>query len=91
MLPYLLNNFEIQKYCQNESRFKGAYSRDNRTEIKDGAYIMNLDEYSDIETHWVALNVHNDDVTHLDSFGVEHIPKEIKKNYKWFFVLCFGK
>ena len=91
MLPYLLTNFEIQKYCQNESRFKGAYSRDNRTEIKDGAYIMNLDEYSDIETHWVALNVHNDDVTHLDSFGVEHIPKEIKKNYKWFFVRCFGK
>ena len=37
MLPYLLTNFEIQKYCQNESRFKGAYSRDNPTEIKDGA------------------------------------------------------
>ena len=40
---------------------------------------MNLDEYSDIGTHWVALNVHNDDVTCFDSFGVEHISKEIKK------------
>ena len=39
---------------------------------------MNLDEYSDIETHWVALYAHNNDVTYLDSFGVEHIPKGIK-------------
>ena len=44
----------------------------------DGAYIINLDEYSDIGTHWVALNVNNNDVTYFDSFGVEHIPKEIK-------------
>ena len=54
MLPHPLTNFEIQKY-QNESRFSGAYSRDNLTKIKDGAYIINLDECSDIGTHWVAL------------------------------------
>ena len=45
--------------------------------IKDGAYTINLDEYSDIGTHWVALNVNNNDATYFDSFGVEHIPKEI--------------
>ena len=44
----------------------------------DGAYEINLDEYSDIGTHWVALQVHNNDVTDFDSFGVEHIPEEIK-------------
>ena len=44
---------------------------------RDGAYIVNLDEYSDIGTHWVALHVNNN-VTYFDSFGVEHIPKEIK-------------
>ena len=55
MLPYPLTNFEIQKYYQNESRFNGVYSRDNLTEIKDGAYVINLNEYSDIRTHWVAL------------------------------------
>ena len=44
----------------------------------DGAYIINLDEYSGIGTHWVTLYVHNDDVTYFDFFGVEHIPKEIK-------------
>ena len=49
-----------------------------KPKIKDEAYITNLDEYSDIGTHWVALHVNNNDVTYFDSFGVEHIPKEIK-------------
>ena len=73
-----LTNFEIQKYYQNEPIFNGVYSTDNPPKIKDRAYIINLDEYSDIGTHQVALYVHNDDVTYFDSFGVEHIPKEIK-------------
>ena len=78
MLPHLLTNFEIQKYYQNEPRFSGVCSRDNLPKMKDGAYIINLDEYSDIGTHWVALYVHNNDVTYFDSFGVGHFPKEIK-------------
>ena len=78
MPPHPLTNFEIQKYYQNEPRFNGAYSRDNLTKINYGAYTINLDEYSDIETHWVALYVSNNDVTYFDIFGVEHIPKEIK-------------
>ena len=73
MPPHPLTNFEIQKYYQNEPRFNGVYSRD-----KDEAYVINLDEYSDIGTHWVALYVNNNNVTYFDSFGVEHIPKEIK-------------
>ena len=47
--------------------------------MKDGAYVIHLDEYSDIGTHWVALYLQNNNVTYFDSFGVEHIPKEIKK------------
>ena len=78
MPPHLLTNFEKQKYYENEPRFNGAYSRDNLAEIKDGAYIINLYEYSGIGTHWVALYVRNNDVTYFDSFGVEHIPKEVK-------------
>ena len=46
--------------------------------IKDGAYAINLDEYSDIGPYWIALYVNNKTVTDFDSFGVEHIPKEIK-------------
>ena len=80
MLPHPLTNFEILKYYENESRFNGVYSRDNLpNKIKDGAYVINLDEYSDIGTHWVALWVNNNNVTYFDSFGVEHIPKEIIK------------
>ena len=52
--------------------------RDNVLKIKNVACLINLDEYSDIETHWVALHVNYNDVTYLDSFGVEHIPKETK-------------
>ena len=47
--------------------------------IENGAYVISLDEYSDIGTHWIALYVNNRTVTYFDSFGVEHIPKEIKK------------
>ena len=78
MLPYHLTNFEMQKYYQNEPRFNSVYSRDNLSKIKDGAYVINLDEYSDIGTHWVALYLNNNDVIYFDSFGVEHIPKDIK-------------
>ena len=78
MPPHPLTNFKIQKYDQNEPRFNGVYSRDNLPEIKDGGYVINLDEYSDVGTHWVALYVNNNSVTYFDSFSVEHIPKEIK-------------
>ena len=78
MPPHPSTNFEIQKYYQNEPKFNGVYSRENLPKIKDGAYIINLDEYYDIGTHWVALHVNNNDVTYFDGFGVEHIPKEIK-------------
>ena len=85
-----LKNFEIQEYYQNEPRFNGVFSRDNLPNIiKSGAYVVNLDEYHDIGTHWVALYVqstsvydtyvNNKIVTYFDSFGVEHIPKEIMK------------
>ena len=67
-------------YYQNEPRFNGAYSRDNLPDkIKGEAYVINLDEYSNIGTHWMALYVNTKTVTCFDSFGVEHIPKEIKK------------
>ena len=74
--PHPLTNFEIQAYYQNEPRLNGVYSRDNLSDkIKDGAYVINLDEYSDIGTHWIALSVNNNTATYFNSFGIEHIPK----------------
>ena len=79
MTSHPLTNFEIQAYYQNELRFIGVYSRDNLPDkIKDGAYVINLDEYSDIGPHLIALYVNNKTVTYFDSFGIEHLPKEVK-------------
>ena len=78
MPPYPLTNFEIQKYYHDLTRFNCVYSKDNLPKIKDEVYVINLDEYADIGTHWIALFVLNNDVTYFDSFGVEHIPQEIK-------------
>ena len=51
MPPHPLTNFATQKYSQNEPQFNGAYSRNNLSKIKVGAYIINLDEYESIGTH----------------------------------------
>ena len=76
----LLTNFEIQKYCQNETRFNGVYSRNNLPKkIKDGTYVINLDEYADVGTHWIALFCNRNEIVYFDSFGVEHVPEEIKE------------
>ena len=81
MLPHPLTNFEIQKYYQNEPRFNGAFSRNNLPKkIKDGAYIINLDEYADVGgTHWSALFCSRIEIVYFNSFGVEHVPEEIKE------------
>ena len=80
MPPHPLTNSEIQKYYENEPRFNGVFSRDNLPKnIKDGAYVINLDEYADTGTHWIALFCNKNEIVHFDSFGVEHIPEEIKE------------
>ena len=40
--------------------------------------MINLDEYADAGTHWIALYVKDNEITYFDSFGEEHVPKEIK-------------
>ena len=47
--------------------------------IKDGAYITNFDEYADVGTHWIALYCEQSEIIYFDSFGVEHVPKEVEK------------
>ena len=76
MLSHLLTNFEIQKYYQNERKFNGVYSRNNLPKIKDGAYVINLDEFKSIGTYWITLFVNGNNIIYFDSFGVAHIPKK---------------
>ena len=72
-----LTNFDIQKYYQNKPTFNELFSEDNPSnKIKDGAYVINLDEYSNIGTYWIDLYALNDNVAYFDCLRVEHIPKE---------------
>ena len=81
LLPFHpLTNFEIREYYKNEPKFNGVYSRDNLPKtIKKGAYVINLDEYENMGTHWIALFVKPKYTVYFYSFGVEHTPYEIKK------------
>ena len=81
LLPFhSLTNIEIRDYYKNEPRFNGVYSRNNLPKtIKKGAYAINLDEYENTGTHWIALFVKPKYTVYFDSFGIERIPKEINK------------
>ena len=77
--PHPLANFEIQKYYQNKPGFNEVYSRENLPKIiKDGAVLVNLDEYADVGTHWIAFYVKNVEIIYFDSFGVEQVLKKLK-------------
>ena len=76
LLPFHpLTNIEISEYYASEPRFNGVYSRNNLPKIKKGAYAINLDEYENTGTHWIALFVKTNEVIYFDSFVIEHIPK----------------
>ena len=81
LLPFhLLTNIVISEYYKNEPRFNGVYSRNNLPKtIKKEVYVINLDEYENTGTHWVSLFVKPKFTVYFDSFGIEHIPKEINK------------
>ena len=80
MQPHPLTNFEIQKYYQNEPRFNGVFSKNNLPKrIKDGAYVIDLDEYANTGMHWIALFCNKNEIVCFNSFGVEHFPEEIEK------------
>ena len=53
----------MKKYYQKETKFNGVYSKDKLHKIKNGAYVVNLDEYESVETHWIVLYVNANKVT----------------------------
>ena len=81
MMPHPLTNFEIQKCYQNELRLNAVFSRNNLPKkIKDEAYVINLDEYADAGTHWIALFCNRNEIVYFDSFAVGQVPEEIKES-----------
>ena len=80
MRSHPLTNFERQSYYQNEPKFNGVFSRNNLPlKVRDGAYVINFDEYADVGRHWIALFCNRNENAYFDSFGVEHVPEEIIK------------
>ena len=70
-------NFEIQRYYQNEAKFN---SRDNLpNELNDWTNVISVDKYAEVSTDWIALYVLDNDVTYFESFGFEHVSKEIRR------------
>ena len=63
----------------DKPKFNNVHSRNNLSKIKDGAYIINLDEYKSIGTHWTTLYVNDGNVTYFDNFGVKYILGKIKQ------------
>ena len=61
-----INNFK--KHYQNQPKFNGVFSRNNLPKIKEGAYVINLDEYESIETHRIGSYVNGNNETYFDSF-----------------------
>ena len=79
MSLYPLTEFEVQEYYQHEPKFNGLYSKNKLTKIKGWSIYNNIDAFKSIATHWIALYVNGNTVIYFDSFGGEHIPKEIEK------------
>ena len=80
MPPHPLINFEIHRYYKNEPRFNGVFSKNNLPiKVKDGVYVINLDEYADVSTNWIALFCNKNEIVYFDSFDVEHVPEESEK------------
>ena len=57
-----------------------VYSRNNfPKKAKNVAYVINLDEYADVGTNWIALFCSRIKIGYFDSFGVEHVAEDIKE------------
>ena len=51
MSAHLWTNFKIRKYYQKKSKFNGVCSRNNLPKMKDGKYVVTLDDYESAGTH----------------------------------------
>ena len=65
-------------YYQNQPKFNGVCLRSNLPKIMDGAYVINLDEFKLIETHWIVLYANDNNIIYFESFGVGRIPEKSK-------------
>ena len=80
--PHPLHNIEITNYFNYEPRFNGVFPRNNWPRIKDGMYVINLDDKKDKGTHRISLFIDKNLALYFDSFGIEYIPQEVLNKIK---------
>ena len=73
---------EITNSFSDEPRFNGVFSRNNLARIKDGAYVISLDDKNSKGTYWVSLFINKNVAIYFDSFGIDYIPQEVLKKSK---------
>lgn len=65
----------MHKYFKNEQRFEAFVSKDDLLSIpKNGVYVMNLDDYIQTGTYWVAFCLSNDSSIYSVSFEEGNVP-----------------
>ena len=69
-------------YFKDVKGFNGVFSRNNLPQLKNGAYVINLDHSENTRTHWVVIFMNSPEVIYFNSFGVQYIPKEIMEKIK---------
>ena len=57
----------------------GVHSRNKLPKIKNGTYVINLDEFKSKAIYLITSYVGGNNIIYYDSLGVDHISKEIKK------------
>ena len=79
MPPHTLTNFEIQKYYENDGVYLMVFILETiQNKEWNGANVINLDEYADVGTHWIVLFCNRSEIVYFDSFGVQHVPEDVK-------------
>ena len=79
MPPHTLTNFEIQKYYENDGVYLMVFILETiQNKERNGANVINLDEYADVGTHWIVLFCNRSEIVYFDSFGVQHVPEDVK-------------
>ena len=78
MAPHPSTNFEIQKYYHNKPNLAGLYLRNDLPKslpktMKDNAYVINLNEYKSIETHWIALYASGNNLTYFGNKNIMNV------------------
>ena len=77
VLLHPFSNIKITYYFNYEPRLNSIFSRNNLPRIKDGAYVINLNDKKSKGKHWVSLFIDRNTAVYFDSFGIKCIPQEV--------------